>query len=164
MKLSRLLTGAALCVMLAGGAFEAEAQMYGGVGPAIAGSATKSQLPDNATKFLEKHYKNVAIREIEREFASGTFEVELANGTDIEFSSEGKVIEIDAPDRGPALSKDVVKEILPSKAYKRLEQAGQVKNVDEIDLDNGSIYVIKTRAVKKMKYGYDVNEDTWVMY
>jgi len=164
MKITRIISCAALGIMLAGGAFAADAQMYGGVGPAVAGSATRSQLPKDATRFLEKHYRGVAIREIEREFAKGTFEVELADGTDIEFNSEGRVVEIDAPDRGPALNRDAVKDILPSKAYKRLEKAGQAANVDEIDVERGSVYVIKTRAVKKMKYGYDVNEDTWIMY
>lgn len=164
MKLSKLLCGLGMLMMFAGTAFVAEGQINGGVGPAIAGSATQSQLPQSAAKFLEKHYKGVAIRDIEREFAEGTFEVELADGTDIEFGPDGKVISIEAPDNGKALHKAVVKEILPKNAYKQLEKAGEADYVDEIDLERGSTYVIQTRSTKKTKYGYNVSEDTWVMY
>lgn len=135
-----------------------------GPGPAVAGSATASQLPQKASKFLKKHYGHTSVHSIEREFAPGTFDVKLSDGTDIEFSSAGDVIEIEAPDRGPALPADVVKAVLPARAYKRLKDAGQDRNVDEIELRDGRVYVIKTRAVKKMKYGYDVEMDTWTMY
>lgn len=164
MRLKSIIVSAAVILMAAAGVQQAEAQYSLGVGPAISGSATQSQLPKAAQKFIEKHYKDTSIRKIERDFGPETYEVELRDGTDIEFNSEGKVIEIDSPDRGRALPKDVVKDILPSKAYKRLESAGDINNVDEIELKRGSVYVIKTRAVKKMKYGYDVNEDTWIMY
>lgn len=163
MKMKQLSLALAL-IALAVAAPAAPAQRIPtGPGPAIAGSATSNQLPEQARKFLEKHYRNVAVTKIEREFAAGTYEVDLADGTDIEFDSTGKVKEIDSSDRGPALSKDVVKAVLPHKAYKRIEAAGQAANVDEIDYERG-VYTIKTRSVKRQKYGYDVTADTWMMY
>lgn len=164
MKLKSALIAGAVAALAAAAPSVASAQIYTGVGPAVAGSATQAQLPKAAQKFIEKHYKHTSVRKIEREFAPGTYDVDLADGTDIEFDAQGNVISIESPDRGRALPKDVVKAILPSKAYKRLEESGNAGNVDEIELHRGTFYEIKTRAVKKMKYGYDVTEDTWVLY
>lgn len=164
MKLKSLACAAVTLALAAAPALTASAQYPLGPGPAVAGSATAAQLPQKATKFLQKYYRHTAVRSIEREFGPGTFDVELADGTDIEFNTAGDVVEIEAPDRGPALSDDVVKAILPSQAYKRVKAAGQAGHVDEIELRDGRVYVIKTRAVKKMKYGYDVQQDTWTIY
>lgn len=165
MKLKTAIIAGAVAALAAMSPSVATAQVNLGVGPAIAGSATQSQLPADAQKFLQKHYKHTSIRNVEREFDTGTYEVDLADGTDIEFNSAGRVINIESSDRGPALSKDVVKDLLPAKAYKRLEADGIVSNIDEIELHRGgNYYEIKTRAVRKMKYGYDVTEDTWVLY
>lgn len=164
MKLKTIACAAVTLALAAAPVVTASAQYPLGPGPAVAGSATVAQLPQKASKFLQKHYRHTSVRSIEREFGPGTFDVELADGTDIEFNSAGEVVDIEAPDRGPALPDGVVKAILPSQAYKRVKAEGQAAHVDEIKLRDGRIYVIKTRAVKKMKYGYDVEQDSWTIY
>lgn len=66
-------------------------------GIALAASQNYQQLPEGARKFINRHFKNVGIASTERYFAKGTYEVELANGIDIEFDNKGTVREINAP-------------------------------------------------------------------
>lgn len=135
--------------------------MGGGPGIVMSGSMTPSQLPKAAKAFLARHYKNVGVTKAENEFAKFGYEIDLANGVEIEFNRAGKVKSIDAPDNGKPLSEKVVKDILPHKAYQMLKKAGQIHHVDEIDLENGKVYKIETRTVKSSKYTYDVSRDIW---
>ena len=63
----------------------------------MAGSQNYSQLPEKARAFIAKHFKDIGIRKCEKYFAKGKYEVELSNGVDLEFNTDGNLIEIDAP-------------------------------------------------------------------
>lgn len=103
-------------------------------GIALAGSQNYQQLPEGARKFINRHFKNVGITSIERYFAKGTYEVELANGIDIEFDNKGTIREIDAPD-AMVLSSEVVKDVLPGKSFRRLNDAGLASSVESIEFN-----------------------------
>ena len=106
-----ILTAVAMSAAVPSLTFRAEAQTPGIV---MAGSENYSGMPKGARRFIDKHFKGVGVKSCERYFAKGTYEVELANGVDIEFDSNGKVKEIDVP-KGALLSIDIVKELLPGK-------------------------------------------------
>ncbi len=135
--------------------------MGGGPGIVMSGSITLAELPQAARAFLAKNYKNVAVAKAEREFAEQKYEVDLSNGIEIEFNNAGRVVSIDASDTGRALSENVVKAVLPHKAFKMLKKARQEHNVDEIELKNGKVYKIETRTIKASKYTYDMVREVW---
>lgn len=136
---------AALTIACAPGAFEVQAQNYGG-GPGIvmSGSADVSKLPDKAKSFINKHFKDVAVRTCERYYAKDKYEVELVNGVDFEFNSKGEIVEIDTPGN-TVLAQSVVKDILPHKAYARLENDGMIGNVESIEFKKGKVYEVDLR-------------------
>lgn len=125
-------------------------------GIAVAGSADARQLPDKAKHFISKHFKNTGIEKCEKFFAKGEYEVELTNGVDIEFNLDGVVIEIDAPDR-TYLPITVVKEVLPHKAYSRLEKAGLTGKVESIEFKKGRAYEVELNIPNPDTYIFDIN-------
>lgn len=134
---------------------------YGGGEPGIAisgSSSSISDLPQPALKFLSHHYKGVNVTKVEREFLPNTFDVKLTDGTEIDFNSEGKVIEIDAPDGG-ALKPSLVRELVGRKMYDNLKSNGQARNVDSIDFtyQNGKLIKVETTAVASQELIFDLN-------
>lgn len=101
-------------------------------GPVIAGSIDASQLPADAVKYLDKYFSGVKAMEIDREYLAGKYDVQMADGTEIEFDSKGRVVEIDAPD-GYVLDTVILKTILPESAMKVLENNGQTRMVEKVE-------------------------------
>lgn len=135
---TRNIIAAVAAALIIGGAAAVEAQVrmpMGGPGIVMSGSQNYSSLPKSARSFIEKHFKGITVTKCEQYFAKNKYEVELANGVDIDFDNAGKVIEIDAPDNN-VLPKTVVKDVLSGKAYKRLEKDGLAGNVESIELDS----------------------------
>lgn len=152
-----LSTLASLAMAFATPAFEAQAQFNGG-GPGIAmvGSADISQLPDNAKSFINKHFKDIAIRTCEKYFAKGKYEVELVNGIDLDFNMKGEIIEIDAPENS-VLSPSVVKDILPHKAYSRLEKDGYINLVESVEFKKGKAYEVELKIANPDTYIFSID-------
>lgn len=135
------------------------AEQYGNTpGLAVAGSTDQANLPQTARDFLNKHYKNVAVIKVEREFLDNSYEVDLANGVEMEFNAAGQITSIDTAD-GMALKESVVKDILPSEAYRQLKKVHQEKNVDEIEFKNGRLYEIGTIAYTGNDYTFDIQQN-----
>lgn len=156
-----LLAIAALA-LAAPAAITAQNPYTGGMpGIAIAGSTSADNLPQEAKNFIHKHFKNVGIRAVEREFDQNSYEVDLANGVEMEFNAQGQVLAIDAPDRGPALDEKLVKDVLPHKAYSELKKIHQEANVDEIEFKGGRVYEIGTREVHANDYSFDITQNLW---
>ena len=146
MKMKKVLAAmAAMALACAPVAMVSQAQSIGG-GPGIvmAGSTDASKLPDKAKSFINKHFKDVSVRTCERYYAKDKYEVELVNGVDLEFNSKGEVIEIDAPGN-TVLAQTIVKDVLPHKAYSRLEKDGLVDNVESIEFKKGKVYEVELR-------------------
>lgn len=159
--MKKIIIALAVAAMAAPMACEAQQPQYGGPGIAVAGSTDAASLPDAAKKFLDKHYKHVATSKVEKEYVDGSYEVDLANGVEIDFNSAGRITSIEAPDNGAALDENVVKDILPHKAFQELKKVGQNKNVEEIDFKDGKLYEVETRSIKGSKYGYFLQEEVW---
>ncbi|MDE5635349.1 MAG: PepSY-like domain-containing protein, partial [Muribaculaceae bacterium] len=96
-----------------------EPVMAGGVGPGGAGSIASTQLPSKAQKFLDRLGGRVV--KCERKYMQGEYDVRLDSGVEIEFNSDGKVVEIEAPDQG-VLGADVIKEMVPGHLYAGLKE------------------------------------------
>lgn len=140
----------------------AQIPSYGNMpGIAVAGSTSEANLPVAAKDFINKHYKNVQLTKVEREFLDNSYEVELANGVEIDFNAAGQLTSIDTSDNAAPLAENVVKDILPHKAYKQLKKLHQEKNVDEIEFNDGHLYEVSTRTVHEDKYSYDIQESVW---
>lgn len=121
---------------------EAIAREFRGVGPAVSGSATVSQLPAAAQKFIADLDGEVV--KIDKDFNPVEYDVVLADGIEIEFDANGAVTEIDAP-KGGVLGSSVVKKVVPGKVMKKLKEIGVDNLVEE---------------VKKTKSGYNVEFQT----
>lgn len=159
MKSKSLLSGIASLAILFGAA-DAVAQVPfntgGNPGIAIAGSQTYDQLPENAQSFIKKHFRDAGVRTCEKFFAKGKYEVELTNGVDLEFNTKGELIEVDAPDN-TVLPVSVVKEVMPRKAFDRLEKDGFTGNVESIEFNRGKVYEVDLNIPGPDTYVFDID-------
>ncbi len=159
MKLKNIIPAVASCAMFFTAAgMSAQVPNLNGSNPgiAIAGSQNINQIPEKAKAFIEKHFKNVGIKTCERYFAKGKYEVELTDGIDLEFDMEGNLVEIDAPDN-TLLPVTVVKEVMPAKAYERLEKDGYSAMVESIELNNGKVYEVELNLAGPDTYIFDID-------
>lgn len=112
----------------------ATAENFAGVGPVVSGSVDYDALPSKARKFLEKHCDGHAVVKCEKEFTSGEFEIQLADGIEFEFDSKGNVIETEAPE-GYSLSSPLLKAVVPGKLYRLLIHNGFEQSVEAVHRD-----------------------------
>ena len=129
-----------------------------GPGIVMAGSSSVSDLPQPALKFLSRHFKGVNVSKVDREYAQRTFEVDLENGVEIEFSNSGKVLEIDAPE-GYALNPQIVKGLVGRKMFGNLVKSGSANKVNSIDFteSKGKRVKVKTIASQPQKILFDLS-------
>lgn len=111
-----------------------------GVGPAISGSIEYTQIPLEARKFIDKHFRGLTVAACEKEFASGETEITMSDGTEIDFDAKGRWIEIDAPD-GMAFDESLLRRFIPDRAYRELRHRKLAGNAE---------------SVKREKTGYEV--------
>lgn len=154
MKVKRMLAAVVMALAMAFGANTASAQ--GGPGLVVQGSQTVEKLPSKAKSFINKHFKDVAVTKCQEYFAKGKYEVELRNGVDLEFDRNGKITEIDAPGN-TTLASSVVKDILPSNAWKRLEKQGLTSSVESIEFKRGKVYEVELNIPSPDTYVFDIN-------
>lgn len=133
-----------------------------GVGPAVAGSVEMSQVPEAVRGFIQKHYPSATVVRIEKEFDTGNYDVDLSDGTDIDFNSKGKVIDIEAPDKA-VLPESVLKAVLPAKTVEHLRKSGYLTSVDEISYKGARGYKVSLSRQTPDEIVYDV-EGTFVMF
>lgn len=146
-----------LCASPSVKAGEQQPRYQGGPGIVMVGSQNYSKLPKAARSFIEKHFKGVKVTKCEQYFAKNKYEVELANGIDIEFDNAGKVLEIDAPDKG-TLSPAVVKEVIHGNAYKRLAKDGLANSVESVEYDKrGRVVEVEVSIPEPDVYVFDIN-------
>lgn len=142
---------------------QAVAQVNNGMpGIVMAGSQDYSQIPEKARKFVEKHFKGINVSKCERYYAKGKYEVELANGVDINFDTKGQVMDIDAPDNS-FLAASVVKDVLHHNAYKRLEQQGVANKVESIEFRKGKAVEVEVGIPDPDTFIFDINGNFLVM-
>lgn len=159
MKFKRLMSVTASLALLLGGATvvaQVPVNVGGNPGIVMAGSENYSQLPEKARAFIEKHFKDTGIRKCEKYFAKGRYEVELSNGVDLEFNTDGNLIEIDAPG-DMRLPVAVVKDVLPSKAYERLVKDGFNAMVESVEFNRGKVYEVELNIPGPDTYVFDIN-------
>lgn len=127
-------------------------------GLVMAGSASAADLPQPALKFINHYFKGMDISQVKREYTKGAYDVDFANGLEIEFNNQGKVIEIDAPD-GMALAPAVVRALVSHKAYENLKRNGSVKLINSIDLsyNRGKLVKVETVAAMPQDIVLDLN-------
>lgn len=109
-------------------------QRYTGVGPVVSGSVDYSSIPSKARKFLQKHCDGHAVVKCEKQFTSGDFEIELADGIEMEFDGKGNLLEIEAPDNY-SLSPVLLKAVVPGKLYHLLDHNGFKECVEAVHHD-----------------------------
>ncbi|WP_289856970.1 PepSY-like domain-containing protein [uncultured Muribaculum sp.] len=90
------------------------------------------QLPDNAIKFITDNFAYKQINKCEKDYPEGSFEVELRDGTEIDFAPDGTWTEIDAADN-TTLPETLLKKILNPKAYDELVKRGYVNLVENVE-------------------------------
>lgn len=129
----------------------------GGVGPVVSGSTPVEMIPLNGIRFIVENYPAAGIVSMDKEYASNSYDVKLNNGTELEFNSKGDLIEIEAADN-TNIPEDVVKAILPDKAYNLLENDGLTSCVESISMVNNG-YKIDFNIPEDVEYFYSVEEE-----
>lgn len=159
MKAHLLLSVAIAAIGLAGIQTPAQgaSQVNNGMpGIVLAGSQNYSKIPAKARKFVDKHFKGVTVSKCEQYYAKGKYEVELANGVDIDFNNAGDVIEIDAPDNS-YLAPSVVKELLHRSAYSHLEKQGLAGTVESIEFRKGKAVEVEVGIEGPDTFIFDID-------
>lgn len=111
-------------------------------GPAIAGTVTSDQLPEKARTMLKETFKESPVKRIVKDFADQEYDVRLADGIELEFNAQGDLLEIEAPD-GLALSYDLIKALVPDKAWARLVSDGVTRRIDGIKFKKGRVVAVE---------------------
>lgn len=110
----------------------------------IPASVESSDLPVEAKSFIKKHFDGKTIVKYEKKFWSNSYELELSDGTDLDFDSKGKCTEVSAPDH-EVLSNTLVRELLPAGACKTLLDQGMLDSVEEIQINPSKGYKVEVR-------------------
>lgn len=124
----------------------------GGVGPAVAGSAKVTMIPEKALTFIVEYYPGAGIVSMEKEYASNSYEIELSDGTELEFDSAGNLTDIDSE---TALADDVVKDILPARAYNQLKGDNLTSNIDSIEVTKNG-YNVELNVPEDVEYFFSM--------
>lgn len=111
---------------------------YAGVGPAIAEGVDVDKLPQSARDFIAQHIRECEVSHVDHEFESGSYDVYLSDGVEVNFSSKGSFAQIDAP-AGYVLTQSLVRSLVPAKCYKNMLELDCAANVASIEVD-GSGY------------------------
>lgn len=144
----------AIAVTAPGAAIMAQNPFIGyNPGPVVSGTVDTGSLPKEAHKFIEKHFPGSAISNCEKNFYTGVTEVDLNNGTDIEFDSKGRAIEVDAGSNR-ALPESVVKALLPRKAYDELKRRNKADIVEGIERDSKRGYKVELRSMDETDFHF----------
>ncbi len=140
---SKVLIASAIAIACCGMYNQASAQRFNNTTPGIllSGSCDTSALPKTATDFLDKHFRGVKVKKCTHDYADATYKVKLSNGVEVEFGNDGKVVEIEAADKG-RLSEAVIKEVVPSKTYKYIKSNKMIANVEGIEYSRGRVVEI----------------------
>ena len=117
-------------------------------------SVESSDLPVKAKSFIKKHFDGKTIVKFEKKFWSNSYELELSDGTDIDFDSKGKCTEVSAPDHG-VLSTVLVRELLPAGACKTLSDQGMLESVEEIQINPTKGYKVEVRHERIDDYRFN---------
>lgn len=108
---------------------------YTGVGPVVSGSVDFGSIPSKARKFLQKHCDGHAVVKCEKEYTSGDFDIELADGIEMEFDAKGNLVDIEAPENY-SLSPTLLKACVPGKLYNLLDHNGFKGCVESVHHDS----------------------------
>lgn len=93
-----------------------------------------NSLPGPAKDFIKIHFKNAKIDEIDFKPHYRVYEVELRDGTDLDFDDRGNCIKIDSGNK--SIPVGAVKAILPYKAHKHLKKNRNHDDVESIEVNN----------------------------
>ena len=104
-------------------------------------SVENANLPVEAKSFIKKFWSN-------------SYEIELADGTDIDFDSKGKCTGIDAPDNA-VLSQSIINDLLPKAAVKALTDNNLINAVEEIEYNSSKGYKVEVRHHTIDDYRFD---------
>lgn len=122
-------------------------RINGGVGPAIAGSVDVTMLPADAQKFLTENFFETPVVDCERDFSENSFEVELSDGTEIEFNGAGQWTEVDAGPSAP-LQIVLVEQLLPEKAFREIKDRNILTDVEKIQRTRDGGFKVELRKIK----------------
>lgn len=126
----------------------------GGVGPAVSGSAPVKMVPINAIRFVVENYPAAGITSMDKEYATGDFEINLTDGTELEFNSQGNLVEIDAPEDSE-IAESVVKAVLPAQAYNQLAADDLASHIESIKVTKDG-YKIEMNVPEDVEYFFTI--------
>ncbi|MCC8072004.1 MAG: PepSY-like domain-containing protein [Bacteroidales bacterium] len=111
--------------------------------------ADPAALPQGATDFLATYYPTCTITKCEKDGRS--YDLDLADGTDVEFDLQGNLIEVDAP-KGAALPADVINGVLPQPAVAKLTSDGVIDQIESIERGRNAGYKVEIIKASPDKY------------
>ena len=110
----------------------------------------KNELPAQAQQFLNEHFNGVKLSyaKLERDFLLSSYEVMLANGSKIEFSSKGAWEEVDCR------YGEVPQAVVPEPIKKYIQENYPGEKVHKIERD-GSRYEVKLSNRLELSFNND---------
>ena len=112
----------------------------------MAGSVPTADLPEAAQTFIKEHFPYADIVSCTRDYSDGEFDVDLEEGTDLEFDYKGNWVEVEAGTMR-RLAPVLLEDILPEKAYKELEKRKMTQEVEKVKRSKDG-YKVELREVK----------------
>lgn len=121
-------------------------------GIVVAGSIDISRLPSKAHDFIKKHFKDIPIVKCQEEYMPQEYEVEFADGTEVDFDAKGEWVEVDAG-TSRIIPATLVKDMLPRRAHDELSRRNVIGLVETIKRgDKG--YKVELRGVELDDYRF----------
>ena len=127
--------------------------IYNNPGPVISGSVQIERVPKTARDFINKHFRNAVVVKCEEDFMPQEYEIELSDGTDLEFDDKGQWIEIDAG-KARVLPGHLVKKLLPRRAHDELSRRNVLGAVETLKRGKAG-YKVELRGVELDDYKFD---------
>ena len=146
------LTAAAASAQAPSSAQQETIAIYNSVGPVLDGSVSPKELPAPALAFIEENFPNADIATCTRDYSDGEFDVDLTDGTDLEFDHQGNWIEVEAGQMR-RLSAMLVKKLIPANAYKELERRKMTTEVESVKRSKDG-FKVELREVKYADYRF----------
>ena len=125
-----------------------------GPGPVVSIDATYESMPDAVKNFLNTYFPTAGTEKIKLKTMQGVYKIDLTNGFEVEITSEGQWLEIEAPGNA-VIPQNIVQALLPAESYNTVEQSKAIDRVEELSFRPGRGYKVEIREIKD--FYFDIN-------
>lgn len=115
-----------------------------------------TSLPQTARDFCALYYPGASIAATSVDYSNLCYEVELNDGTEVEFDSRGQWSEVSAGSRN-VIPESVLGQLLPVRSYRELASRGLLGSVEKLERQDTGVYEVELRGVHYDTYYFDAD-------